>query len=350
MRLQYLKAIARIRITLRKFWQSNSGEWRWLNEKPIPIASLNRRLWQDSVPSTSFFVLLSLSVILSTLGLLANSVATIIGAMIIAPLMGPIIGMAYAVALGNRRLLRRASLTLLAGFVVSVLSSVIICYLVGIQTANPEINARAYPTLIDLVVALAAGAAGAFTKSRRNVADAFPGVAIAVALIPPVSVIGIGIATGSQTLSTGATLFFLTNLAGSILSGSLVFISQQYGSLRRAKSGLAVSVLALLLLGIPLGVSFQNLRFQSNTRQDIRALVYEQINTFTDNAEVQHLTVQRQNQQLVINLEIVTETAVSNTQINSMSNQLADELSSPVLLTVRVFPMTFFEVPSQPSE
>jgi|GEM_PF-6717470 len=80
-------------------WESNSGDWPWLAEKPMQIAGLNRSLWRGAVPSISFYVLLSLSGIIATLGLLANSAATIIGAMIVAPLMGPIIAIAYSMNL-----------------------------------------------------------------------------------------------------------------------------------------------------------------------------------------------------------------------------------------------------------
>ena len=147
---------------ISEFWNHSSGEWRWLAEKPLPIASLNRNLWRSAVPSKSFYSLLFLSTVISTLGLLANSVALIIGAMIIAPLMGPIIAIAYGTASGNRRLLRRASLTLASGILLCAIASSSISRLVGLNTLGSEILARVNPTLIDLAVAMAAGAAGAF--------------------------------------------------------------------------------------------------------------------------------------------------------------------------------------------
>ncbi|HEY9874891.1 MAG TPA: DUF389 domain-containing protein, partial [Candidatus Obscuribacterales bacterium] len=168
-----------------RVWHGNSGEWHWLAEKPAPIASLNRSLWRGAVPSLNFYSLLFLSGVISTLGLLANSAATIIGAMIVAPLMGPIIAIAFAMISGNRRLLKRAIFTLLTGIAMTIIASIVICHLIGLSTLGSEIMARVSPTLIDLGVALAAGAAGAFAKSRKSIADALPGVAIAVALVPP---------------------------------------------------------------------------------------------------------------------------------------------------------------------
>lgn len=176
-RRQILRMLVTTRKRVRAAWKSNSGDWRWLAEKPVSIASLNRLLWQESVPSLSFFVMLTLSGIIATLGLLAGSTATVIGAMIIAPLMGPIIGIAYAIALANRRLMKRAGITLAVGILVTVGSAIVTAYLLGLQTITDEIGQRTEPTLIDLFVAMAAGAAGAFAKARRRIADAFPGVA-----------------------------------------------------------------------------------------------------------------------------------------------------------------------------
>jgi hypothetical protein len=119
----FLKMFARLRRQKRKLWLSNSGDWHWLHSKPATVASLNRLLWRESVPSFSFFVMLTLSGVISTLGLLLGSTATVIGAMIIAPLMGPIIGIAYAIAISNRRLMKRAAVTLLWGTLATVLCS-----------------------------------------------------------------------------------------------------------------------------------------------------------------------------------------------------------------------------------
>jgi len=114
-RLKYFFRKVTRKLHLKKLWEQDNGNWHWLKEKPTPIASLNRSIWRLSVPSFSFHFMLSLSAIIATLGLLANSAAVIIGAMIVAPLMGPIVGMAYSTAMGNRKLLRRSSFTVFKG-------------------------------------------------------------------------------------------------------------------------------------------------------------------------------------------------------------------------------------------
>lgn len=248
---------------------ANSGDWAWLDVKPMPLPVLNRKLWKVAEPSIPYYVLLSLSVVIATLGLLANSAATIIGAMIVAPLMGPILGMAFSMIMSNRRLLRRSTLALVTGALMSIAIGAMICRLVGIETLTPEITARTSPNLLDLGVALAAGGAGAFAFSRRDIADALPGVAIAVALVPPLSVIGIGIALNLQDVTFGSSLLFLTNLTGIIFSGGLILLLQRYGSLARAQKGLTLAIIALFILGIPLALSFQDVVIREQTRSQI---------------------------------------------------------------------------------
>lgn len=333
-----------------QLWNRNRSNWRWLKEKPIPIASLNRSLWRTSVPSSNFYILLALSGAISTLGLLAGSAATIIGAMIVAPLMGPIIGIAYAMVLANRRLLRRSSFTLFTGILMTIVTAMAIANLIGLRTLNPEITARVHPTLIDLGVALAAGAAGAFAKSRSGIADALPGVAIAVALVPPLSVIGIGLAFGSHTVTFGATLLFLTNLIGIIFSGGVVFLCQRYGNLARAKSGLAFSIVALSLLGLPLGFSLRNLLVKENVRRHIAVIISQQTLTFS-RTDIRSIKVKPQDDELFVELEVAAPwNSISEQQVNLVRDFLERKLKKPVNLNVQVIPTTVFEAKrSQPN-
>ncbi|MGP1385763.1 MAG: TIGR00341 family protein [Thainema sp.] len=349
-RRSLLRFAARLRRFRRNFWKSNSGDWRWLAEKPVTIAALNKILWRESVPSLSFFVMLSLSGIISTLGLLAGSTATVIGAMIIAPLMGPIIGMAYALAIANRRLFKRAALTLLAGTLATIISATVITWLIGLRTLNPEITARTQPTLIDLGVALAAGAAGAFAKSRRHVADSFPGVAIAVALVPPLSVIGIGIAFGDLDVLIGASLLFLTNLTAIIFSGIMVCLWQRYGSLARAQSGLTASLLVLGILGVPLGFSLNNLLVNANVRQQVLQIIQDQLSP-VEQAEIASLTVRSQSGQLLIQMELMAPpNSVSDLQIQTVHSQISKELQTEVDLQVQIVPTRKVRIPASPAQ
>ncbi|MEA5582093.1 TIGR00341 family protein [Nodularia harveyana UHCC-0300] len=331
---------------LTEIKESNSGEWHWLAEKPMPIAALSRSMWRGAVSSKNFYILLFLSGIISTLGLLANSAATIIGAMIVAPLMGPIIAIAYSMAVGNQRLLKRSSVTLFSGIVLTVVTAMIIAKIVGIKTFGPEIWQRVSPTLLDLVVALAAGAAGAYAKSRRHVADALPGVAIAVALVPPLSVVGIGIAIGSRSVASGASLLFLTNLIGIIFSGALVFLAQRYGSLERARQGLILSIGAIFILGLPLGFSLDNLLLKEHTRRSIEYLLYRRTLTFSSQ-DIRSIKVERQEDSLVVEIEVAAPIgSISENQIEMVRDFVQESLKQPLTLNVRVIPIQEFTAPA----
>lgn len=325
-------------------WAGNSGEWQWLEQKPVPLKLLSRNLWQGAHPSLSYYIMLFISGVISTLGLLAGSTAAIIGAMIVAPLMGPIVAVAYAITAGNRRLLKRSGYAVFSGCLLTILSAYIICQIVGINTLNSEITQRTHPTLIDLIIGLAAGAAGSFAQTRRNIADALPGVAIAVALVPPLSVIGIGLAIKSTPVAFGSTLLFLTNLAGIILSGGLVFIWQNYGSLERAKRGLTTSVVFLCILGIPLGISMKNLVVEERVRSLVSNLIRQKTITFRS-TRIRELDVDADREVLAITLTVdAVAGSISANQINLVHKFLEGELSRPIELYVSVSPTEQFEV------
>ena len=330
---------------LEEFWNSQSGDWHWLAEKPIPIASLNRNLWRASVPSLSFYFLLGMSGVIATLGLLANSVAIIIGAMIIAPLIGPITGIAYSTTVANRRLLRRSFLTLFTGVIFTVFISFLTVLLVGLKTITPEILSRTNPTLLDLVIALAAGAAGAFVNTRRRIADALPGVAIAVALVPPLSVVGIGFALGEKSLAIGALLLFLTNLTGIIFSGVIILLLQSYGSIERAKQGLIFSMSILLLLGVPLSLSLRSLILQNNVRYNVNQIVRNQITT-SSQSDIRSIEVKPHKDLISIEIEFAAApNSINRSRLMAVRDLLTQKLDKQVELKVKVVPIENINLP-----
>ena len=321
----------------------NQGEWHWLEQKPLPLKILNRSLWKTAEPSFNYYIMLFLSGVIATLGLLAGSTAAIIGAMIVAPLMGPIVGMAFAITMGNRRLLKRAGLSVFTGALLTIMTSYLICQIVGINTLNPEILERTRPTLLDLAIGLAAGAAGSFGKTRREVADALPGVAIAVALVPPLSVIGIGLAFGDSSIFYGSSLLFLTNLAGIVLSGGLIFIWQDYGSMKRAKKGLTASTATVLLLGVPLGFAMKDLITEERARTLVGRLIREETVTFSE-ADIRRLRVDSVDDELQIDLEVAAVGgSITRNQIDLVHQFLEKKLDRQIVLEVNVLAVDNFE-------
>lgn len=220
---------------------------------------------------TRFFLLLILAAVIATFGLLGDSVATVIGAMIVAPLMLPIMGLAFSVSLGDRKSILSSFVTSILGIVTAISIGFLITWgispLINVEL-NTQIMNRTAPRLIDLCAALATGLAGAFATGRKDVSDTLPGVAIAISLVPPLANVGILLAAGRPDLAMGSLLLFVTNYLAILLTGSFVFgimgYPSAYHALRSRPAKQAAIALALVLLAcilIPLSAtSYQAIR------------------------------------------------------------------------------------------
>jgi uncharacterized hydrophobic protein (TIGR00271 family) len=212
-----------------------------------------------------FAVLLFLSTIIATFGVLADSAATVIGAMIIAPLMLPIMATAAAMVMGNMPRAARSLLVVALGiagvigiaFVSSFFQAGVISF-----SGNTQIVSRISPSAKDLVIALACGAAGAFCMSRKDIANSLPGVAISISLVPPLCVVGIGLSEQKWAVAAGSMLLFLTNFLSILLAGGgmLALLGLNAAARRRVpgegqrKAFTAVS-LCVLIVAIPLAAT-----------------------------------------------------------------------------------------------
>lgn len=162
----------------------------------------------DAAPNLYFFMMVVLSCAVATYGLLSNSTAAVIGAMLIAPLMGPIMGVALGIAIRNNELLRVSAKTEALASITAIILVTLLTLILRSAELTPEIISRTSPTILDLVIALASGAAGTYVICMKPQSAALPGVAIATALMPPLCVVGIGLAKQDFVVVTGALLFF----------------------------------------------------------------------------------------------------------------------------------------------
>ena len=170
-------------------------------------------------------ILLVLSTIIATAGLLSDSAAVVIGAMLVAPMMNPVMAAAGSVVMGwSHRFYASLWLVFLMATAALSLSALIAALSPELIFTPEQILARTRPTYYDLLIALAAGSAGAYTIARKE-SGAIPGVAVAVALLPPLASAGILLTTGSFELATRAIVLFLTNLVAMILAGALTFMA-----------------------------------------------------------------------------------------------------------------------------
>jgi len=211
-----------------------------------------------------YAVLLSLSTVIATGGVVTDSTATVIGAMIVAPLATPILGLAFALVVASPRRLRH-SVALLALSVVAVIGLAVALAWVMPDVVdfahNSQVLGRTSPRVTDLMVAIATGFVGAYAVVRKDLSSVMPGVAIAISLVPPLAVVGLSIHHREWDDALGAFVLFSSNVVAMVLAGISMFwvagfrprdLPSRATSLRRAYSAVAV-MLAILL--VPLGVS-----------------------------------------------------------------------------------------------
>ena len=226
---------------------------------PLASEEAHAELFQqvrDSARFTpTFAVLLTLSVLLAALGLFQNSGPVIIGAMILAPLMAPIVSLSLGLVRLDSALMRTSTATLAKGIALSLGLAALFAWLMPFGHLTEQMASRIHPTLLDLGVAIISGLAAAYAYSREEVAKSLAGVAIAVALVPPLTVSGIGIGWGDSQMFWGAMLLFLTNLVGILAAAGVLFFVLGFSSLRTAKTALFYKVLLLTLVAIPLWFS-----------------------------------------------------------------------------------------------
>lgn len=217
---------------------------------------LNLRSGDARAKQSAFWAMLVLSAIIASAGVIGDSTATVIGAMIIAPLSTPIMGIALGIVLGHRN-----------GSVVYVTLGAIIVVVIGIVfslvvpqdialLSNSQIASRTSPGLADLIAAIATGFAGAIALSRRDVAAVLPGVAIAISLVPPLAVVGVCLGQGDPHLAAGAFLLFFSNLLAMVAAGLLTFATLEPLAERQARRrpGLVIASLGVVI-AVPLAAN-----------------------------------------------------------------------------------------------
>jgi len=188
-------------------------------------AAVVRKLMQSSTPDFDFFYLVGLSTLMATLGLLLNSTVIVIGSMLLAPLMYPILGIALGLVMSNAQVLGRSFITLSKSFTVGLVLATGAAFILGDAEmfGTREVMLRAEPDLIHFLVAIAAGLAVSFALAQPEWSETVPGVAISVALIPPLAAIGVGIAAFDFAIVSGALVLLTINLFGIIFAAMVSF-------------------------------------------------------------------------------------------------------------------------------
>ncbi len=301
--------------------------------------------------------LMTFATAIAALGIQTDSTAVVIGAMLVAPLMTPIMATSLSLVLGLPKRAAR-SLGLVAGGVAIAVgfSFLIARYAPSVVEigANSQIASRTAPTLLDLLIALAAGFAGGYAVCRPDVSDSLPGVAIAVALVPPLAVVGITLAGGELVLASGAFLLFLTNLVGIIVASGLMFgttgvapwvqLAQNADQLRR--TSLTVLV-ALVLISIPLAITGQRILADATNQEAASDATQDWLDEVLGRAEdeprlgggLAALEVVQVN----LDGDVVEVVLIGDQEVedaDSLAERLTETLGTPIALELRIIPET----------
>lgn len=283
-------------------------------------------LRENAKLKNTYLTLMILSTILATFGLFANSSPVIIGAMILAPLMSPVISLSMATLRQNNQLAYQSLKTIMIGMGVSFLFGYFITLITPLTFPSSEILARTRPNILDLGIAVVSGIAGAYAHAREEVAKTLAGVAIAVALVPPLAVSAIGLGWLDMQIFLGSMLLLLTNLVGMVLAGALTFAVLGFSPIKRTPKSLLVTFIAVVILSIPLGFGFNQMVQEHNIMRELDGWD-------ASVAKVKNVRIQRF-KPLSISIMLVSNKTLSEEEINNVKSEIEDKLQKNVNIEV----------------
>jgi uncharacterized hydrophobic protein (TIGR00271 family) len=330
--------------------EPENGFQAWLSQYVKPLDRTHRKkvianIRLASSPGFDYFFFVILSGAIATLGLINDSAAVIIGAMVVAPLMLPILGVGLGSITADAKLARDAASALIRGALLSILLSALLTlgnlylpFVPSLTEIPKEILTRTQPTPNDLIIALAGGLAGAYALSQPQLSAALPGVAIATALMPPLSVIGIGIALGRWDIAGGATLLFLTNAVTIAFAATLVFFLEGFSPRYVREKGkiprsLLIAALLTAILLVPLTILGARFVTLAQENRLINNIVQTNIAAL-DNTELVELKISRVEKEFQLNITISSNVQPAYSQVVELQEALVARLEQPVSLVV----------------
>lgn len=310
-------------------------------------AEISGKIIDGTNPTPYFYIMIALSCVVATYGLLSDSTAVIIGAMLISPLMMPIIGVSLGASQGNRSLVVTAIKSLLIGAAAAIVLSMVLSLLIPERVITSEILARTKPTLLDLIIALASGAAGTYAMCRRPDSAVLPGVAISTAIMPPICIIGIGVAFGRLDVAWGAFLLFSANIIAIIFASIVIFNlygfknrqgsqSEEVALPHRVGRSIVYPVVLLVLVSIPLTLFMVNSVQDNQTRNTVRNTIEDNINEIVPGGEIVTLTSQKASGKYVVDVVIRSTKPFTSENIRGIENELEYKLTLPVVVNADI--------------
>lgn len=307
---------------------------------PERVLDFRREIEDMSTPVRSYFVLVVLSTAIATYGLLANSTAVVIGAMLVAPLMGPIFGVALGLTLDSRRLLLRATFSEAIGASLVVLIALLIVKFGPAVDLGSEVLSRTHPTILDLAIALASGLVGAFALVNDRINAALPGVAISTALVPPLATVGVCLGAGEWSLAGGAFVLFLANFLAIELAAAFVFTVYRLKRERSGKGFVAFftrygwSTILLLVMAFFLYRALDTTIRQNQLRAEIGG-VLQTMATEIPGARLEDFAIDHKPDSVEVAAVFFTPSAFGSVSVAAIEQRLRAEVDKSIHLVVR---------------
>ncbi len=288
-------------------------------------------LREEARASSSFVVLMLLSTLLATVGLFLNSASVIIGAMLIAPLMQPIVAFSMGVLRQDNRLFFESFKTVGIGVFIALLSSALIALILPFDSLTNEMSGRLSPTLLDLMVALISGVAAAYAKNSDRISGSLVGVSIAVALVPPIATAGIGLGWMNFDMFYHAFLLFLTNFVGIVFAAATIFLFKGFSPFHVAKKGLVFSSLVALFIAVPLYLSFSNM---ARDAQILRALESKIFDLSSQKVLVEKVVLEHKSSTDIIKFDLIVDRYLNQQEKALLRERLLRELKKEPIFEI----------------
>ena len=288
-------------------------------------------LRQEATLQSTFVALIIFSTLLATVGLFLNSASVVIGAMLLAPLMQPIIAFSMGLLRWDSVLAFRALKTTLIGVSLVLLFALLPTLVLPLRELTDEMAGRLHPTLLDLSVAVFSGMAAAYAKNNSRISGSLVGVAIAVALVPPLATAGIGLGWQDFSIFYHAFLLFLTNFVGIVFAAAIVFMVQGFSPIRRARKGLRLGFVAALLVALPLSLSFRQMTEDSELLRSLqnRQIILEK----KIDVEIERVSI-RHEKGRIISCELVVSRPLNAKELKELKEKIGRTVPGPFQMEI----------------
>jgi len=283
-------------------------------------------LREEARVSSTYVVLIVLSTLLATVGLFLNSASVIIGAMLLAPLMQPIVSFSMGLLRFDMDLYWNGLRSVALGVFLVLATAMVLAYLLPFQTITAEMAGRLHPTLLDLIVAIVSGIAAAYAKNNPKIIGSLAGVSIAVALVPPIATAGIGLGWQQWSVFQNAFLLFLTNFAGIVFAAALTFMVLGFSAVKKAGRGLLISTVALLAISVPLYFSFTLMVRDAKIKEQLQMQRFE---IAGHSVEVENVQILHRNRThvLIVRVDIVSDARADEAMREKLKETVSERIA-----------------------